>query len=378
MLKDIPFNKPHLTGKEIDYVNDAFKRGKFSGNGYYTEKCHEFFEKKYGFRKCFLTTSGTDALEMAAILLDIQEGDEVILPSFTFVSTANAFALRGAKLLFADSNTDNPNIDPEEIRKLITPKTKAIVVVHYAGIACDMEAIVDIVKDNNVSLVEDAAHCIDAYFNERPLGSIGDLAIFSFHETKAISSGEGGMLVVNQEQFVERAEIVWEKGTNRAAFFRGEVNKYQWLDLGSSFLPSEITAAFLFAQLEHLDDILGKRIRLWKAYFENFEALENSGKAQRPYLPAYATTNGFLFYLICSTTEERDHLIDYMKTKKIHAVFHYFSLHISPYYKDKGVQKTLANSENFSDKVIRLPLFYSLEDRDQKRVIDVVHNFYSK
>jgi len=255
----IPFNKPYLTGKELEYIGDAVSRGKISGNGHYTKKCHEFFQERYGFKKCLLTTSCTDALEMAAILCDIQQGDEVIVPSYTFVSSANAFVLRGAKIVFADSRNDTPGIDESKIEALITPRTKVIVPVHYAGFACDMDIIMDIANRYSLLVVEDAAHGIDSFYKGRPLGSIGHLGCFSFHETKNIQCGEGGMLIINDEKFVKRAEIIWEKGTNRSAFWRGEIDKYGWVDIGSSFLPSEICAAFLFAQLENMDDIQLKR-----------------------------------------------------------------------------------------------------------------------
>ena len=296
MEMKILFNKPYLTGKETHYIYDAVSSGKISGNGKYTQLCHEFFEKRYGFRKCLLTTSCTDALEMAAILLNIQSGDEVILPSYTFVSTANAFVLRGAKLVFADSNKENPNIDPNQIESLITSKTKAIIVVHYAGIACDMDPIMDIANRHHLFVVEDAAQAIDSYYKGKPLGGIGHLGSFSFHETKNIISGEGGMLTINDEQFIERAEIIWEKGTNRSAFFRGEIDKYGWVDIGSSFLPSEVVSAFLFAQLEHLDDIQNKRKLLWDNYHMAFETIANPS-FNLPNIPSYATNNAHMFYL---------------------------------------------------------------------------------
>ena len=275
-MLSIPFNKPFFTGKETVYIQDAVSSGKISGNGYYTQLCHDFFEKKYGFQKVLLTSSCTDALEMAAILIDIQPGDEVIVPSYTFVSTANAFVLRGAKIIFADSREDHPGLDEDKIEELITPKTKAIVHVHYAGVACDMDKIMAIAGKYNLFVVEDAAQAIDSYYTgkdgvRRPLGSIGHLAAFSFHETKNIISGEGGMLVVNDDQFSKRAEIIWEKGTNRSAFFKGEVDKYGWVDIGSSFLPSDITAAFLWAQLEYLDEIQDKRKVIWNTYYEGLK-----------------------------------------------------------------------------------------------------------
>lgn len=263
----IPFNKPYLTGYETLYIEDAVKSGKISGNGLYTSKCHEYFENRYGFNKCLLTTSCTDALEMAAILCDIHFGDEVIIPSYTFVSSANAFVLRGAKIVFADSRKDHPCIDESKLEELITDKTKVIVVVHYAGIACNMDVIMQIANRYNILVVEDAAHAIDAFYKGKPLGSIGHLGCFSFHETKNIIAGEGGMLIINDKRFNTRAEIIWEKGTNRAAFWRGEVNKYGWVDIGSSFLPSEVIAAFLYAQLENLDKIQKKRKEIWQYYY---------------------------------------------------------------------------------------------------------------
>ena len=258
-LKSIPFNKPYLSGKESQYIIEAVQSGKISGDGMFTKKCHSFFENNFGFKKCLLTTSCTDALEMAAILLDIKPGDEVIMPSYTFVSTANAFVLRGAKIIFCDSNSQNPNLDVTLIEPLISKSTKAIVAVHYAGIACDMDAIMKLAIKYNLFVVEDAAQAIDSFYKGRRLGSIGNLAAFSFHETKNIQSGEGGMLVINDDRFIKRAEIIREKGTNRSAFFRGEVDKYSWVDIGSSFLPSDIIAAFLFAQLEHIEQIQERR-----------------------------------------------------------------------------------------------------------------------
>ena len=301
--KHIPFNKPYFTGKETEYIQDAVSRGKISGNGYYTQLCHDFFETKYSFNKVLLTSSCTDALEMAAILIDIQPGDEVIVPSYTFVSTANAFVLRGAKIIFADSRSDHPGIDEDKIEALITSKTKAIVPVHYAGVACDMDKIMNLANKYNLFVVEDAAQAIDSYYTgtdgvKRPLGSIGHLAAFSFHETKNIISGEGGMLVVNDERFVKRAEIIWEKGTNRSAFFKGEVDKYGWVDIGSSFLPSDITAAFLWAQLEHLEEIQDKREVIWNTYYEGLKDWACTNNISLPIIPEYGMNNAHMFYLI--------------------------------------------------------------------------------
>ena len=271
----INFNEPYCTGNEPKYIQDAINRGKLSGNGYYTKKCQHFLEEKLGVKKCLLTTSCTDALEMCAILLDIQPGDEVIMPSYTFVSTANAFVLRGAKIVFCDSRPDHPGMDESLIEGLLTEKTKAIVPVHYAGVACDMDKIMSIAKQHDLFVVEDAAQAIDSHYKGKPLGSIGHLAAFSFHETKNISSGEGGALIINDDRFLERSEIIWEKGTNRSAFWRGEVDKYGWVDIGSSFLPSEITAAFLWAQLESLEKIQEQRKSIWNAYNAVFLKIKN-------------------------------------------------------------------------------------------------------
>jgi len=291
----IPFNKPFFTGQETEYIKQAVSSGKISGNGTFTNKCQNFFEKKYGFKKCLLTNSCTDALEMSAILCDIQPGDEVIVPSYTFVSTANAFVLRGAKIVFADSRLDHPGIDESKIERLITSRTKMIVPVHYAGVACNMDVIMEIAKRHHLFVVEDAAQAIDSYYKGRPLGGIGHIGCFSFHETKNIQCGEGGMIVINDERFCKRAEIIWEKGTNRAEFFRGEVNKYGWVDIGSSFLPSEITAAFLFAQIEHLDEIQTRRKQIWNTYYDELKTLEKLNFLKLPYTPEYASNNGHLF-----------------------------------------------------------------------------------
>ncbi len=373
----IPFNKPYLSGKEAHYLYQAVNSGKISGNGIFTQKCQAFFEEKYGFKKTLLTTSCTDALEMCALLLDIQPGDEVIMPSYTFVSTSNAFVLRGAVIRFADSYPDNPNIAPEAIEALITPKTKAIVVVHYAGIACDMDSIMAIADKHNLFVVEDAAQAIDAYYKGKPLGSIGHLGAFSFHETKNIISGEGGMLTINDDRFVKRAEIIWEKGTNRAAFFRGEVDKYGWVDIGSSFLPAETVSAFLFAQLENLDDIQSKRIHIWKSYEKGLQDLAEKGFFQMPKLPDYATNNAHLFYLHSRSLEERSALIQHLRDNKVHAVFHYLSLHKSPFYKDKHDGRVLPNCDKFSDCLVRLPLFYELSDKDIQHIIASIYEFYT-
>ena len=362
----IPFNKPYLSGNETKYIEDAVKSGKISGNGIYTKKCQTFFEENYGFKKCLLTTSCTDALEMAAILINIQSGDEVIMPSYTFVSTSNAFVLRGAKIVFADSRNDHPNIDEDLIEALVTPRTKAIVPVHYAGVACNMDVIMDIAKRHNLFVIEDAAQAIDSYFTgkdgvKKALGSIGHLAAFSFHETKNIISGEGGMLAINDEQFCDRAEVIWEKGTNRSAFFRGDVDKYGWVDIGSSFLPSEIIAAFLWAQLENLKKIQEKRKVIWNNYFDKLSNWANENNIKLPTIPSYATNNAHMFFLTCNSLEQRTAIIQKLREADILAVFHYLSLHSSPYYSDKHDGRMLPETDRFSDCLIRLPLFYELE-----------------
>ncbi len=369
---NIPFNKPYLIGNEIDYIDQAIATGKLSGNGKFTKKCQSFFENKYGFLKTFLTTSCTDALEMCAILLDIKPNDEVIMPSFTFVSTANAFVLRGANIVFCDSEKDNPNIDANAIEQLITEKTKAIVVVHYAGVACDMDQIMSIAKKNNLFVVEDAAQAIDSYYKGKPLGGIGHLGAFSFHETKNISAGEGGMLIVNDERFIERAEVIWEKGTNRTAFFRGEVDKYGWVDIGSSFLPSEITAAFLWAQLEQIDDIQSVRKSIWEAYWDLLS--ESNTTIKLPSCPEYATNNAHMFYLLCSSIEERTRILASLKENGIHAVFHYQGLHDSQFYIDKHDGRELPNCDFFTQCLIRLPLYYELPISKIKNILKTVLN----
>lgn len=372
----IPFNKPYLTGKETQYIEEAVSSGKISGNGIFTKKCQDFFEKNYGFKKTLLTTSCTDALEMCAMLTNISTDHEVIVPSYTFVSSALAFVRQGAKIVFADSYVDNPNIDASKIEALITPKTKAIVVVHYAGIACDMDEIMRIAQKYNLFVIEDAAQAIDSFYTnkngeKKPLGSIGHLAAFSFHETKNIISGEGGMLVINDENLVHRAEIIWEKGTNRASFFRGEVNKYSWVDTGSSFLPSEIISAFLWAQLENIDKIQAKRKLIWDTYYRILSKAENPNFTL-PKIPDYATNNAHMFYLVFDNLENRTKVINKLKENNILSVFHYLSLHSSEFYKNKHDGRILENSDKFSDCLLRLPLFYELELEQVEKIAALV------
>lgn len=373
----IPFNKPFLSGKETEYIIEAVASGKISGDGIFSKKCHSFFEKKYGFQKCLLTTSCTDALEMAAILIGIKAGDEVIMPSYTFPSTANAFVLRGAKIVFADSGQFNPNMDVSLIESLINSRTKAIVPVHYAGVACDMDAIMDIATRHGLFVIEDSAQAIDSFYKGKPLGSIGHLAAFSFHETKNVISGEGGMLVINDERFFSLAEIIREKGTNRSAFFRGGVDKYGWVDIGSSFLPSDIIAAFLFAQLENLDDIQRRRKQIWDIYQKGLEPLCDAGLICLPDIPNYATNNAHMFYVVCKTASTRQKILASFKKENILAVFHYQSLHSSSYYINKHDGRELKNSDNFSDCLIRLPFYYELADTQVDHIVQFVNEFYN-
>lgn len=359
--------------------------GKLSGNGKFTKRCQAWFEERYGFRKTLLTTSGTDALEMCAMLCDLKPGDEVIVPSYTFVSTALAFLREGAKVVFADSMQRNPNLDAETLEALITPKTKVIVPVHYAGVACDMDAIMAVAEKHNLLVVEDAAQAIDSYYlsrkskveSQKPLGGIGHLAAFSFHETKNITAGgEGGLLVVNDERFVRRAEIIWEKGTNRAEFFRGEVNKYGWVDMGSSFLPSEVNAAFLWAQLENIDDIQSKRKALWDKYYDRLAPVAAKGAFTLPDIPSYATNNAHMFYIVLPSLEARTALIKYLKENGVGAVFHYLSLHSSEYYKSRHDGRALPQCDRYADCLVRLPLFYDLTIEEVNHICDLIDTYF--
>jgi len=373
----IPFNKPYLAGPEIQYIEEAVRSGKISGDGLFTKRCHRFFEEQLGFQKVLLTTSCTDALEMAALLLDLQPGDEVIVPSYTFVSTPNAFVLRGAKIVFADSTAENPNLDAAVLKSLVTPRTRAIVPVHYAGMACDMDAIKSVADQHGLAVVEDAAQAIDSFYKGQALGTIGALAAFSFHETKNIISGEGGMLAINDPRYVQRAEIIREKGTNRSSFFRGEVDKYGWVDIGSSFLPSDIVAAFLYAQLEHLPDIQARRKAIWQRYYDAFVSLQTQGVGL-PRIPAYATNNGHMFYLVSRDLEERTALIEFLKQRQILPVFHYLSLHTSAFYAEKHDGRALPWADHYTNCLVRLPLYYELHPELQQRIVDGVMEFYAK
>lgn len=370
----IPFNKPYCSGRELKYIEQVCHSTTMSGNGEFTKKCHRFFEEKYGFKKVLLCTSGTDALEMCAMLCDLKPGDEVIVPSYTFVSTALCFLRERAKVVFADSGVDNPNITLDNIKPLVTPRTKVIAVVHYAGVACDMDAIMEFANERGILVVEDAAHSIDSYYKGKPLGGIGHLGAFSFHETKNISSGEGGMLVVNDERFIRRAEIIWEKGTNRAEFYRGMVNKYGWCDMGSSFLPSEFNAAYLWAQLEQMDDIQGKRKHIWNMYDDGLRGKMDS-RIKLPVIPNDATNNAHMYYMVCPSLEYRTKLMNYLKDNGIQTTFHYLPLHSSNYYNDKHDGRILSNCDMYGDTLVRLPLFYELKDDEVFHIVKTILSF---
>ncbi|RYU75799.1 dTDP-4-amino-4,6-dideoxygalactose transaminase [Hymenobacter persicinus] len=373
----IPFNKPFLAGRELDYIQQAVTAGKLSGNGGFTQHCQAFLEQRYGLGKALLTTSATAALEMAALLLDLQPGDEVLMPSFTFTSTANAFVLRGARIVFVDSSPAHPNMDVAQLESLITPRTRAIVPVHYAGVACDMDAIMALATRYNLVVIEDAAQAIESFYRGRPLGSIGHLAAFSFHETKNVIAGEGGLLAINDPRFAARAEVLWEKGTNRAAFFRGETAKYQWVDVGSSFLPSELTAAYLLAQLEELPRIQARRQQQWQRYHAALQPLAAAGRVGLPTIPAYAAHNAHIFYLLCANSFERQALIQHLAARDILAVFHYQTLHNSPFYAARHDGRPLPCATHYDECLVRLPLFFTLTEAEQQEVIEAVSSFFA-
>ncbi|MGL1890236.1 MAG: dTDP-4-amino-4,6-dideoxygalactose transaminase [Spirochaetaceae bacterium] len=373
----IPFNKPYLAGKELYNIEQSVLTGHISGNGKYTNKCQEFFKDRYSFNKTLLTTSCTDALEMCALLLDIKPGDEVIIPSYTFVSTALAFVREGAIIKFADSRKDRPGIDEETIEELITEKTKAIVIVHYAGIACDMDKIMEIANRNEIFVIEDAAQAIDGKYKNKSLGGIGHLGTFSFHETKNIQCGEGGLLIINDDRFIKRAEILWEKGTNRAEFFRGEINKYGWVDTGSSFLPSEIVAAFLFAQLEEIENIQQTRINIWNKYYESLKVFDGKGVIELPIIPDFSTNNAHMFYLTFNSNNQRTEFISRLKERNISTVFHYISLHSSEYYNSKHDGRKLIESDRYTDTLVRLPLYYELFENGLEGLIEEIKDVLS-
>lgn len=374
-MKKIPFNKPHMTGKELWYISQAHHKGMLAGDGEFTKKCHAWIEEKTGCRKALLTHSCTAALEMAAILADIQPGDEVIMPSFTFVSTANAFVLRGGVPVFVDIGPETLNLNEGLIESAITPRTKAIVPVHYAGVGCEMDGIMEIAKRRGLLVIEDAAQGLMADYRRKALGSIGHMGAISFHETKNVISGEGGALLINDERLIERAEIIREKGTNRSKFFRGQIDKYTWVDIGSSYLPGELIAAFLLAQMEEADSITKGRLKVWEEYHDGFAPLEKLGKIRRPVVPSHCRHNAHMYYLLTENLSVRTQLLDYLKEQGILAVFHYIPLHSSPAGKRYGKHEgTLEITDKISDKILRLPLFFQLNE--VRRIIETVNGFY--
>ena len=370
----IPFNKPYVSGNEYSYIQEVIASGKIASNGKFTSKCERFFEERYDFKRALLTTSCTTALEMAALLIDIKPGDEIIVPSYTYVSTANVFEKLGGKVIFVDTCVEFPNLDPEKLVKLITHKTKAIVPMHYAGVSCDMDRIMEIANHHHLFVIEDAAMSIDNTYDNKYIGSLGHFAAFSFHETKNISCGEGGLLVVNDSKFIERAEILRDKGTNRKQFLKGAVDKYEWVDIGGSFAPNEITAAYLFAQLEHLDLIQNKRLEIWNAYFKEFETIE-SHLIDIPKTPSYSKSNGHGFFIVCNSKETRVDLIHFMAKKGIQLSFHYQALHQSKYYLDRNQAISLPNSERFSDGLVRFPLYAEMDIEKVQLICGDVREF---
>ena len=375
----IPFNVPPYVGTELEYVKQAVENHKICGDGPFTKKCHVWLEQNLPCQKALLTTSGTTALEMAAILCDLQPGDEVILPSFTFSTTATAFVLVGAKLVFVDVRPDTMNIDENKIEAAITDKTRVIVPVHYAGVACEMDTIMDIAKRHNLKVVEDAAQGVMSSYKGKALGTIGDFGCFSFHETKNYSMGEGGALVINNEEYNDRAEIIREKGTNRSRFFRGQVDKYTWVDYGSSYLPSDMNAAYLWGQLEVADEINDNRLASWHTYYDAFKELEEKGLVKLPTIPEECVHNAHMFYLKCRSLEERTEFISFLKENDIVPTFHYIPLHSSPAGMRFGRfdgEDEVTTSE--SEKLVRLPMYYNMKDSDISKVIAAVVEFYSK
>lgn len=366
-----PFNKPHLTGMELAYIAESHRNGQLAGDGPFTHRCHTWLEQQTGSAKALLTHSCTAALEMAAILLDIAPGDEIIMPSYTFVSTANAFVLRGGIPVFVDIRADTLNLDEHLIEAAITPRTRGIVPVHYAGVACEMDTIIDIARRHKLMIVEDAAQGVMSRYKGRALGSIGDLGAYSFHETKNIISGEGGALLVNNTRFADRAEVIREKGTNRSQFFRGQVDKYTWLDIGSSYLPGEVIAAFLWAQIEEAESITARRLHVWDTYHVALESLEAAGILRRPIIPASCQHNAHMYYVLFNSLETRTRAIETLKRHDIHSVFHYVPLHLSPaglrYARSCG---ELPNTVNASDCLLRLPLWVGLDSTE--KIVDLI------
>ncbi len=378
MLK-IPFNRPFIVGQELYYIAQSVLSGHIAGDGIFTKKCHALMEERFNAGKVLLTTSCTAALEMAAILYETGPGDEVIMPSFTFVSTANAFYSRGARPVFVDIRPDTLNIDETRIEEAITGRTKAIVPVHYAGVGCEMDVIMDIARRNNLFVVEDAAQGVNARYKDRYLGTIGDLGAYSFHETKNVICGEGGALVINNENFIERAEIIREKGTDRSRFFRGEVDKYTWVDTGSSYLPSDILGAFLYAQLENMDVIDHRRKEVFNYYCHALTSLADKGMLGLPTVSPQYECNGHMFYIILNDEETRDSLMDYLKSNGVHAVFHYIPLHLSKVGRSLGyTDGQFPVTESIAGRLLRLPLYYDLKEEEQAQVVALIEKFFAK
>ena len=375
----IPFNRPHLTGNELRYIAQAHKNGVLAGNGVFTQKCQAWFEQRMGVKKAFLTHSCTAALEMAAILADIRSGDEIIMPSYTFVSTANAFVLRGGVPVFVDIRPDTLNIDERLIEKAITRKTKAIVPVHYAGVGCEMDSILKVARKYKLLVIEDAAHGVKATYKGRELGSIGDLGALSFHETKNIISGEGGALLVNNPKFIKRAEILWQKGTDRSSFLRGEVDKYTWRDIGSSFLQGELMAAFLWAQLQKATAITQRRLSIWKRYNRSFQDLETMGLSRRPRIPKSCQANAHNYYLLLNSGKKRDWMLQRLRQEGVSAAFHYLPLDLSPFATKIRLRRGgCPQSKSISERILRLPFYTSMTSSDVRRVIQAVKHLLTK
>ncbi len=374
----ISFNKAYLTGKESEYIQQVLDSGNIAGNGHFTALCHSFFENRFGFRKTLLTNSNSDALEMAAILLDIKPDDEVIMPSFTDVSTANPFALRGATIKFADIDLMTLNISSHEIQKLISTRTKAIVVKHFAGIACDMDPILQIAREANVFVIEDASYAVNSEYKGKALGGVGDLAVFSFHASQNISSGEGGLLIINNKELQERAEIIWQQGAVKVELPNEQSKKYSWADLGSSFIPSEIVAAFLHAQIENIDKIQQKRKDLWNKYKVKLSELELKDFIKLPFIPDYANHNYNTFYILTHIQKLREKLILFLEDNGILCDTQYVPLHLSEYYTSRYERRILKNTEDISGRVINLPLYYSLQDSEIDYICDKIHEFFFK
>ncbi|MBI5477258.1 MAG: dTDP-4-amino-4,6-dideoxygalactose transaminase [Deltaproteobacteria bacterium] len=376
-LYRIPFNRPAPLGRELDYIRDAIEQGQISGDGVYTKRCHALLEQVLGARRCLLTTSATHALDLSALLLDLGPGDEVILPSFTFVSTANAVVLRGARPVFADIREDTLNLDEALLAGLVGDRTRAIFVVHYAGVSCELDPILELARAKGLRVVEDAAQALGSRYRGRPLGTLGDLGCISFHETKNVSCGEGGALVVNDAALVERAEIMREKGTNRSQFFRGQVDRYTWVDAGSSFLPSDLLAAFLFAQLQALAEVAARRRAIHERYAAGLADLERRGVVRLPRIPAHVESSYHLFYLLCEDLPTRDRLTAFLKARGIQAVFHYVPLHDSPMARRGGFAPgSLPVTERLAARLLRLPFYNALKAEEQDDVIRAIHDFY--